>query len=84
MSHLFDDVPPRPAMKQAWAGVVATAAPNMSSDVWVTIPDLDPDTRVGPCHWQSRNNIDLPDRGDTCLVIFDNDNQPWVVCWWPY
>jgi hypothetical protein len=26
----------------------------------------------------------FPTRGDPCLVVFDNNNYPWVTNWWPY
>jgi hypothetical protein len=25
-----------------------------------------------------------PHKGDECLVILDNRNNPWVASWWPY
>jgi hypothetical protein len=28
--------------------------------------------------------IKLPKKGDSCLVIFDNDMEPWIISWWPY
>jgi hypothetical protein len=29
-------------------------------------------------------NHSFPTKGDPCLVIFDNDNRPWITVWWPY
>jgi hypothetical protein len=26
----------------------------------------------------------LPNRDDWCLTLFDEDQQPHVVCWWPF
>lgn len=25
----------------------------------------------------------LPTRDDECLVAFDDNQVPWIVCWWP-
>ncbi len=27
--------------------------------------------------------VALPARGDLCLVIFDDQGECWVPCWWP-
>jgi len=84
VSSVFDDLPGREPMARTWAGKVAIAPTSPSGRIWVVLPDLDPHIRVGPCRWQTRNDTDLPARGDDCLVIFDNDREPWVVTWWPY
>lgn len=28
-------------------------------------------------------NVELPQRGDPCIVVFDEDNRPYVIGWWP-
>lgn len=82
--HIYEDSPQNNVMRQAWTGRVATDASDFADMIWVILPDLDEELRIGPCRWQSRNSIDLPSRGDVCLVIFDNENRPWVPVWWPY
>lgn len=84
---VYDDTEPVQHMSKVWRGLIAANVADLTSKAYVTIPDMDPDgpgIRIGPCRWQSRDAVSLPVRGDECLVIFDNDNEPWVVAWWPY
>lgn len=62
---------------------VAENAVDFTDEIEVILPDFDDNMRWGPCRWQSRDAIGLPKRGDECLVMFDNRNQPWIVAWWP-
>jgi hypothetical protein len=67
-----------PQAGSVWAGVVAGApAPN---GVEVTLPDFGP-ARFGPCPYPTTGPA--PTRGDSCLVVFDNNRDPWVVIVWP-
>lgn len=65
-------------------GVIAVDAANLSDPLPVILPDFDADITWGPCRWQSRDAATLPNKGDTCLVIFDNRREPWIVAWWPF
>jgi hypothetical protein len=67
-----------------WLGRVARTVTQLDEPVLVTIPDWDDELQWGPCRWQSRDDTNLPRRGDHCLVIFDNRREPWVVSWWPF
>lgn len=74
-------------MSKIWRGLISSNPINVNTKVTVTLPDLpDPGDklRLGPCKWQSRDEVSLPTIGDECLVIFDNTNEPWVVAWWPF
>lgn len=84
MSHTFDDWQSPHVLGKVWKGVIATSPGSLSTLVSVTIPGLDPDLRIEGARWQSRDAVSLPTRGDDCLVIFDNNNEPWVVAWWPF
>jgi hypothetical protein len=59
---------PAPAV----AGVVAELD---GDDLYVVVPEYDPQLRFGPCPFVGAT----PARGDDCLVIFDDERQPWVV-----
>lgn len=85
MSEVFYDLPSKAALGQgAWHATIASNPNDLSEKVMVIIPDFDPQLQWGPCRWQSRDDVSLPNRGDPCLVILDNDREPWVVCWWPF
>ena len=50
----------------------------------IIIPAFDEQLVFEGCRWQSRDNSTLPNRGDWCLAVFDETDQPWVVAWWPF
>lgn len=72
---------PRPGGYEA---VVAVAAAAVDDKIEVVIPGFDPDLRYGPCAWNPRPGGPLPQRGDPCLVVIDDQQTAWVVCFWPY
>jgi hypothetical protein len=84
MSHLFEDRPAPPAVSYVWRGIVASHPTDVSQRINVKIPDMNKDLVFPNVRWQTRDSISLPDRGDACLVVFDNDREPWVVAWWPF
>lgn len=67
-----------------WFGQIAEDATDFNDKVMVVLPDFLEDRQLGPCFWQSRNDVDLPQRGHRCIVMFDNRQQPWVIAWWPF
>lgn len=76
---------PRPSVySTAWYGKIAKAPTDITDTLEIVLPDFDEQLRWGPCRWQSRDDVSLPKRGDSCLVLFDNRNKPWVVAWWPF
>lgn len=81
---LYDSIPGRPPLQRIWQAKIAKAPTDFGKRLAVTIPGIDPSLRWEGCRWQSHNTIDLPARGDDCLVAIDNNNEVWVVCWWPY
>jgi hypothetical protein len=80
---LYEDTRAEDQLGKVWRGLIAVGADLLTDPVMVTIPDMDPDFRIGPCRWQSRDSSTLPLRGDQCLVVFDNNFEPWVSVWWP-
>lgn len=84
LSDVFDSLPDRPPLQRVWRGTVATNATDFYNRISVILPDLDATLRWENCKWQSRNDTDLPQRGDSCLAIIDNNNEVWVVVWWPF
>lgn len=81
---VYEDRPLPPQMSKIWKGVIADPPDDIGSTLSVRIPDMNPDLSFSGVKWQSRDNTTLPARGDECLVIFDNDREPWVVAWWPF
>lgn len=81
---MYEDAPAPPQLRNEWRGKFADNILNFNDPAYVIIPNLDPNLKIGPCRWQARDSATLPTRGKDCLVIFDNNNEPWVVAWWPF
>lgn len=84
MSETFEEIDVREPPQQAWSGIIASNPNDFADPVQVTIPGLEATLRWKCRKWQARNDVDLPQRGNPCLVMFDENNDPWVVAWWPY
>lgn len=87
MSNIYDDLPDRKAPQRIWSALIASNPVDQSDLVSVTIPGLNDEgqqLRWESCRWQARNDTDVPARGDKCLVIIDDNNEVWVVAWWPF
>lgn len=73
------------ALPIALTGVVSKTAADFTRLVPVTIPSFDQNLEWGPCRWQARDDVTLPQKGDACLVIFTADErEPWIAAWWPF
>ena len=65
----------------AYTSVVTTAPGFVGDELFVTIADATGGFHeTGPCYWTA-NGVALPSLGSIALVIFDNNNSPWVVSW---
>lgn len=84
MSELFDDIPNISRMQRIWQGQFAANVVNVSDRASVIIPDLDVSLRLDGARWNQRLAVGFPAKGDDCLVVFDNNMEPWVICWWPF
>jgi hypothetical protein len=84
MSDIYDDLPRPHPPQVVWSGTVANNVSDFATKLQVIIPGLNRDTVWKNCRWQARNTIDFPQEGDDCLVVFDDNNELWVVVWWPY
>jgi hypothetical protein len=82
MTELVDLVRRRAHRPQAVLGRVATTLSSPDDDLFVTIGSFDGHRQQwGPCRWAPRPEpaSNLPQRGDDCLVIFDEHEAPWVL-----
>ena len=78
----FRDIQPDYEQQHAtWRGVIAKDAEDENEELPVILPDWDPDLQWGPCEWTFKDNVNLPKRGDDCLVVFDNNHKPWIASW---
>jgi hypothetical protein len=68
--------------QRVWAGFIASSAVDFLDRVDIVIPNLDETTVWQDVRWQARDNITLPQAGDECTVILDDNNELWVVAWW--
>jgi hypothetical protein len=84
MSDMYQDIrPPDVALGQIYKGIIHRQPLNFSALIDITIPDINADLVFPNVRWQSRDNMSLPQVEDIVLVIFDNQNEPWVITWWP-
>lgn len=65
-------------------GTIAKTAVDFTTLLPVVLPDFDETLQWGPCMWQSRDAVSLPQKGDQCLVVFNNRREPVIVMWWPF
>lgn len=64
-----------------YSGKILDTAASFSDAVRVVIEDIDNEFHTyGPCEWIPRGS-DMPVAGDSCVVVFDNQGQPWIACW---
>jgi hypothetical protein len=73
-----------PAKRNQWFGVFSENVVAFTDLARVILPDYDTTLVWGGCRWQSRDDTSLPQKGDECIVMFDNRNQIWVIAWWPF
>jgi len=85
MSYLRDEIesPAQGVFRTVWSGIIAADAATTRDPVSVIIPSLDETLRWDNIKWVTRTDAPAPKRGDACLVILDDANQPWVVEWYP-
>lgn len=86
---MIDDLIPdrdyhKPVLFEAtfFADVAAVDQP-----AYLVVPAFDTQQRFGPAPWPTRSDpggLVLPSRGDRALVAFGDNDDPWVVMWWPY
>ena len=77
--------PVHPSYEGVWRAVVSTSALQLSDEVEVIIPAFDDVLSWGPCRWTPRGDLTTyPQKGDECIVVFDDLKFVWIVCWWPY
>src|SRR4051794_40417729 len=65
------------ALQAPATAVEATVAEYVdeATGVYVTIPSFDAGQRFGPCRFVGP----APVRGNACLVVFDEEREPWVI-----
>jgi microcystin-dependent protein len=84
MGNIYDELPPASeALDGAWSGTIASGATSAGDEVEVLLDGFDDKHRFGPCKWFARGSV-LPERGNECLVIFNEEQVPFVVSWWPF
>lgn len=84
MTDIKHLTPPRIEGRICWYGTIAETPSDFAQEIHVILPEFDTKLRWGPCRWQARDATSFPERGDECLVVFDNRRVPWIVAWWPF
>jgi hypothetical protein len=70
-------------MDRIWSGFVAESPVRFDDRLKVVIPDLNPTLAFEDVRWDSVSSADPPAKGDSVLVIFDNNREPWALAIWP-
>lgn len=83
MSFMHEETAPTLVNQGVWSATIASNAVDFLDPVDVIIPGIDGTTRWEDCPWQTRDNLDLPQRGDDCVVVFDDQTKVSVIAWWP-
>jgi hypothetical protein len=84
MSHMIEDYPQRESLSTVWRGRIAREPEDELDSVDVLLDGFDATHRFGPARFVPRNDPGgLPSRGDICIVVFDEQNRPYVIGWWP-
>jgi hypothetical protein len=86
MNALYESVASdaAPSLEGGYSGRISRGASTMDDKVWVVIAALSTDREIGPCRWQARDDTSKPARGDRCFVQFDDNQEAWVIAWWPF
>lgn len=72
-----------PESSRIYSGLILDTAFDLDEEVRVTIQDIDNRfVTHGPCKWQPRGDL-MPTEDDECVVIFDENGEPWIAVWWP-
>lgn len=62
-------------------GRVANDVADAADDLYVILPSYSTRQLWGPCFFAPKAG-QLPAEGDLCLVVFDEERDPWVSVWW--
>jgi hypothetical protein len=84
VSYLYEDRQPVEQLSSIWRGVIASSPVDFADRVSIRIPDMTDELVFPDLRWMARNSTELPAPGDSCLILFDNDREPWVIAWWPF
>lgn len=79
---MYEQLPPVSTLDGVWTATVASDAADMNDTIDVLLTAFDDKHRFGPCRWMPRNDVILPLRGDSALVVFDENQIPYVIMWW--
>ena len=74
--------PEAPASPAAHYGVVVEPPAKLGDPFTVLVPDFD-DLHVFQIRRWEYRGATLPAKDDKCLVVVDDEAEPWVAAWWP-
>jgi hypothetical protein len=69
-------------------GIIVSQPADTTEGVLVRVETFDRTLRYGPCPWAARvvddSTYAIPSDGDRCLLAVTEENDAWVIQWWPY
>lgn len=84
MSDLFDNLPTGQPLQRIWQGTIAEDIVDFGDRASIIVPSFTSEIQITGCRWQSRDDLNKPNRGDACLAALDDNNEWWVIAWWPF
>lgn len=77
-----------PREPQAYEGRFSRTPGDVETPGWVHLDGTAEGAEDGPCPWSPRvsalGGLQMPEKGDRCIVVISNDQRPWIVGWWPH
>lgn len=84
---IYDEIEPKSdQLDGAWIAKFATPVPHFQIDpAFVIIDSFSDEHKIGPMPWSPAEQASgaTPTLGDKCLVLYDENENPYIVAWWP-
>lgn len=78
--QIADMLPVERLRPGGYRGTVVKAPEASDDGILVLIEAFDAPRSFGPAPWVAHLNA-VPERGDECLVVVDDEGEPWVMVW---
>lgn len=81
IEQLVQSADPYAASPQGHRGVFLSAPASLTTKATVVLDHAE-GVKFEDVRWMPRGAV-IPDAGDECLIVLDDEGDPWAVAWWP-